>query len=109
VCPRALCRCHADAPNCQAHIPVGRLGEPEEIAGIVEMLVKVPYMTNKVDCGLARSVRTDGAVSRRLSPRMEGGRRVYRCSTKMDGQTDNANVSFSFRGVGSATAWVAFG
>jgi len=31
-----------------AHIPVGRLGEPEEIAAVVEMLVKVPYMTNKV-------------------------------------------------------------
>jgi NAD(P)-dependent dehydrogenase (short-subunit alcohol dehydrogenase family) len=57
VCPRALRLLHADALDRQAHIPVGRLGEPEEIAGIVEMLVKVPYMTNKVDCDLARSFR----------------------------------------------------
>lgn len=32
----------------KALIPVGRLGQPAEIAAIVEMLVTNAYMTNKV-------------------------------------------------------------
>jgi NAD(P)-dependent dehydrogenase (short-subunit alcohol dehydrogenase family) len=31
----------------QALVPIGRVGEPEEIASVVEMLVKNEYMTNK--------------------------------------------------------------